>query len=102
MGHQGLHGLFRRFAACGPVAVVDMIAPDLPIEQVELVLVLRDCGGRLGFPRDDHEARSDLCTAPVRIRVSAATWLITLGQARQSRRMASRPAGRRLALWNRD
>src|SRR5918997_5300312 len=102
MDDQRLHGLFRRFPARCPVAVVDMLAPDLPVEGIELVVMFRDRGRCLSFPRDDHDQAGDPCTALDRIRVSAVTWLITRGHARQRPTIAWRPTGRRLTRWNRD
>src|SRR6185437_1373248 len=45
----------RAFAPFQPVSVMNMLAPDLSIEQIEAVVVRSDGCGTLRLPRDDHD-----------------------------------------------
>ena len=56
---QCLGRLVRRFRARSPIAVMDVLAPDLAVEGVELVIVRRHRGGGLGAPRQDHAGSAD-------------------------------------------
>ena len=45
MGDKNLDSFVRSFPACPPEPVMDVLAPDLPIEWIELIVMLCDGGG---------------------------------------------------------
>src|SRR5258707_978215 len=67
---QVLDGLSRVLQACGPKAVVNVIPPELAIEWVQVVVMLRHGGGSLLLGGDDHGEASTLLRAVFRVRTS--------------------------------
>ena len=80
---QRLDRLIRSLIAFGPEAVMDVLAPDLAIERVELIVMLGNVGGGLDLPRSDHRAASAAVTDVSCTRVSDVRWRMAAGQARQ-------------------
>ena len=62
---------------------MDVLAPDLAIERIELIVMLGNVGGGLDLPWDDHRAASAAVTDVSCTRVSDVTWRMAAGQARQ-------------------
>src|SRR5687768_1799293 len=83
MGNKGFDRLVRSFLAAGPETVMDMLDPDLAVERVEFVIMLRDGSGRLMFPRHDHGKANARCMEPSLMRVKAATCRMREGHVRQ-------------------
>ena len=83
MRDQRLDRLIRSLIAFRPEAVMDVLAPDLAIEGVELIVMLGNVGGGLDLPRSDHRAASAAVTDVSCTRVSDVTWRMAAGQARQ-------------------
>src|SRR3712207_213706 len=81
MGDEGFDGFFRGLPAALPEPVMDMLAPDLAVERIQLVIMLCDGGGCLNLPGYDHGKASALCIEPSRMRVKAATCCMREGHA---------------------
>src|SRR5687767_13401926 len=83
VGDEGFDRLLRGLPAALPEAMMNMLAPDLAVERVQLVIMLRDGSRRLNLSRHDHGRASALCMEPSRMRVKAATCRMRVGHVRQ-------------------
>src|SRR6185312_8977348 len=73
MRDQRLDRLIRGLIAFRPETVMDVLAPDLAIERIELVVMLGNVGGGLDLSWDDHRAANAALTDVSCTRVSDVT-----------------------------